>query len=172
VMCEQVEAAAQGKDTYEAPVTGRCWFVPLSVKLSNGSPDEQEIDEMKFEGECALDGGLELWRLPVIYTIPNNFSGWATVCFGAGGMPELPRSGDRYHVLIGRESTIHTSSELRWDSRGAGFISSKGAVIPTDGPQRKIWGWQNGYSSCGSYQSFFVGTGNQYRSHTVNPMLR
>lgn len=172
VSCAAVEAAAQGKDTSEAPFTGRCWFVPLSVKLSDGPPDQQEIDEMKFDGECALHGGLELWRLPVTYTISDNFTGWATVCFGTRGMPELKRTGDTYQVLFSKQSTIRTSSELRWDSRGAKFVSVGGAVIPTKGPQQKIWGWQNGYSSCGPYQSFFVGTRFQYRTHTLNPLLR
>jgi hypothetical protein len=172
VMCEQVEAASQGKDTYQDPITGRCWFVPLGVKISDDSPDQQVIEEMKFEGECALHGGLELWRLPIAYTISSNFSGWATICSGARGMPELSRTGDSYHVVIGEQSTVHTSSELRWDSRGARFVSPQGAVIPTNGPERKIWGWQSGYSSCGPFQSFFVGTASQYRSHTLNPLLR
>ena len=172
VLCDQADAAIQGKDTYEDPITGRCWLLPLSVKLSDDPPDQQAIDEMKFEGECALHGGLELWRLPVAYTISNNFTGWATVCFAARGMPELPRTGDRYHVRIGEESTLHTSSELRSDSRGASFVSPNGSLIATKGPKRKIWGWQNGYSSCGPYQSFFVGTASQYRNHILNPLLR
>ena len=59
LLCAQVEAAAQGKDTSQAPITGRCWFVPLSVKLSDGPPDQQVIDEMKFNGQCTC---MEAWN--------------------------------------------------------------------------------------------------------------
>jgi len=172
VQCEQVEAALQGKDTFENRITGRCWFTPLSVKLSNDPPDRQSIDEMKFEGECALHGALELWRLPVTYTISSGFTGWATICFGARGVPELPRTGDRYHLVIGKEPTLHTSSDLRQDSRGARFELRNGTAIAADGPHQMIWGWMNGYASCGPFQSFFVGTASQYRSQASNPLLR
>src|SRR5262245_46288939 len=42
--------------TFDNRVAGRCWFTPLSVKLSEDPPDRQAIDEMRFEGECALHG--------------------------------------------------------------------------------------------------------------------
>ncbi len=172
VQCDQLESALQGKDTFENRIGGRCWFIPLSVKLSDDPPDRQAIDEMKFEGECALHGALELWRLPVTYTISNSFAGWVMVCFGAKGQPGLPRTGDRYHLLVSKQATVDTSSDLRQDSRGARFELRNGTAIPADGPRQRIWGWMNGVATCGPFQSFFVGTASQYRNHASNPLLK
>jgi hypothetical protein len=172
VQCEQLSSALQGKDTFENRISGRCWFTPVTVKLSDDRPDRQAIDEMKFEGECTLHGALELWRLPVTYTVSDGFTGWVMVCFGAKGQPELPRIGNRYHLLVSKLPIVHTSSELRQDSRGAKFELRNGTVIPAGGPGQGIWGWMNGYATCGPFQSFFVGTASQYRDHASNPLLK
>jgi len=172
VQCADLELALQGKDTFENRISGRCWFQPLSVKLSEDPPEKQTIEEMKFEGECALHGALELWRLPVSYRIADGVTGWVTVCFGSKGQPGLRKDGDRYHLLISKQGTVHTSSILRMDRRGAKFERKNNATIPIDGPQQRIWRWMNGYATCGPFQSFFVGTADQYRNHSENPMLK
>jgi hypothetical protein len=169
VTCRQMEGSLQGEGTFESRISGRCRFTPLSVKLSDGPPDQQTIIEMKFEGECALHGALELWRRPVTYTIPNGFTGWAGVCFEAKGQPALPRTGDRYRIVVGKRVPARTSSELRRDNRGARFEWSGGSPIPLNGPKQRIWGWVNGEGTCGPYQGFFVGTASQYRNHSAIP---
>jgi hypothetical protein len=172
VQCEQVQPALHGKNTFDNRISGRCWFTPLAVKLSADPPDRQAIDEMRFEGECALHGALELWRLPTTYTIDRDFTGWVTICFEARGQPGLPRAGDRYQLQVSRSPNVNTSSELRRDLRGARFEFGDGAAIPTDGPRQRIWGWASGYATCGPFQSFFVGGRSQYRSSAANPMLK
>ncbi len=172
VQCEQVDLALEGKDSFENRISGRCWFRPLSVKLSGGPPDREAIDELKFEGECALHGALELWRLPATYVIPRNVTGWVTVCFGAQGQPELPRNGDEYRIVIRKLATVRTSSVLRQDSRGAKFQLADRKAIPTEGPGQRVWGWVSGYATCGPFQSFFVGNSGEYQRNTSNPALK
>ncbi len=172
VQCGQLESALQGKDTFENRIRGRCWFAPLSVKLFDDPQDRQAIDEMRFEGECALHGAWELWRLPVTYTIPDGFAGWVTVCFGAKGQPGLPRTGDRYQLLVSKLPIVYTSSDLRQDSRGARFEWRDGTAVTGDGADQGIWGWASGVAACGPFQSFFVGTATQYRNRAPNPLLK
>jgi hypothetical protein len=153
-------------------VSGRCWFRPVSVKLSDGPLNQQVIESMKFEAECALHGALELWRLPATYVIADGFTGWVTVYYRQKGQPELPRRSDRYLVEIGKLAAVYTSSDLREDSRGAKYASKDGKGYATHGHDQMIWGWEVGDAeSCSPYQSFFVGTGEQYRKSGPNPVL-
>ena len=172
VQFQQLDLALQGKSTFENRISGRCWFTPLSVKLSDGPPERQAVDSMRFEGDCALHGALELWRLPVTYSISNGFTGWVTVCFGAKDQPALTRTDDRYHLLVSKPGTVYTSSDLRQDSLGAKFESKDGASIPAMGPRQRIWGWISGEATGCQFQTFFVGTAAQYRKHASNPLLK
>jgi hypothetical protein len=173
LQCEQVDLALQGKNTFENPISGRCWFRPLSVKLSDGPPERQTIEELKFDGECALHGALELWRLPATYVIDDGFAGWVTVYYREKDQAGLSRSGERYLLRATKSTAVHTSSDLRQDSRGAKFTLPNGHPVPTQGRNRMIWGWQTGDADmCSPYQSFFVGTRDQYAKADKNPLLQ
>lgn len=172
--CENMDIALQEKESaWGSHITGRCWLRPLSVKLSDGPPSQQLIESLEFEAECALHGAWELWRLPATYVLPDEFSGWVTVYYRQKGRPELPRRRAEYLVEIGEPPAVYTSSDLRQDSRGAKYGSKSGKAYATNGPDRMIWGWQAGDASlCSPFQSFFVGTREQYRKSGPNPALK
>jgi hypothetical protein len=172
--CANLEIALQGKDTaWGSHISGRCWFRPVSVKLGDGILDQQVIESLKFEAACALHGAWELWRLPSTYVIDDGFTGWVTVYYREKGKAELSRSGDRYVLPVAGSTNVHTSSDLRQDSRGAKFVWTDGRSISAAGVDRMIWGWQVGDADmCSPFQSFFVGTSDQYRKAGKNPALK
>jgi hypothetical protein len=172
--CQSLDPLLNGQDSdWGAHITGRCLFRPLTVKLSNAPADRQVVEALTFDGECALHGAWELWRLPVTYVVPEGFSGWVTVYYMEIEQPEIPKKGDRYLVTLTRSGTVHTSSlDLRADLRGALFVTKNGTAIAKEGPGQRIWDWQAGdLSQCSPYQSFFVGTAGQYRNKGQNPVL-
>ena len=175
--CDNMETALYGKESawgaWGLHIAGRCWLRPLSVKLSEGPPNQQVIESLGFDAECALHGAWELWRLPATYVVPDEFTGWVTVYYRQKGQPGLPRRGNEYLVEIGKPPAVYTSSDLRQDSRAARYASKSGKIYAANGPNRMIWGWQVGDADfCSPYQSFFVGTGEQYRKSNTNPALR
>jgi hypothetical protein len=151
-------------------VNGLCWLRPLDAKIHHSSElNADVIDWMQFDGECALHGGWELWRLPATYVIPPDFSGWVAICFQGVGQPELKPENNRYLIPVSG-SRIKTSSNLRNDSRGAKFVSPDGSELPAKGKDRTIWGWTITGSPA---QVFFVGTNEQYVQHRRdNPVLQ
>jgi len=165
--CLSLERALNDGDTGWRPhATGRCWLRPLRVNSS-----QDAIDSLNFEGECALHGAWELWRLPATYVIPDGFTGWVTVHYRRKGKPELPRDGNRYVLRIGGPAAIDTSSNLREDDRGAQFIRSDGRFIPTEGPGQMIWDWRAGDAGgCAPFQSFFIGTADRHRGLVRKPV--
>jgi hypothetical protein len=167
--CLSLERALNDGDTGWRPqATGRCWLRPLSVNSSHNA-----IDTLTFDGECALHGAWQLWRLPATYVIPDGFTGWVTVHYGRTGKPELPRDGNRYVLRIGEPGTVDTSSGLREDNRGAQFVRSDGSAISTEGPRRMIWDWRAGDgATCAPFQSFFVGSTVQHGGAGRNPALQ
>jgi hypothetical protein len=171
--CRNMLLELQGKNTWTSYVSGRCWCRPLRVKLSDVSTKGQRIEALTFDAECALHGAWELWRLPATYVIPRDFTGWVMVEYRAKGQPELPRKADRFLVDIGKSASIHSSSDLRQDWRGAKFVWADGEPIPTQGRERMIRGRQVGDARmCDPFQSFFVGTGEQQRQMGPNPALK
>jgi hypothetical protein len=172
--CANLGIALQGKDSaWGTHITGRCWFRPVSVKLGDGLLNRQVVESLEFEAECALHGAWELWRLPATYVVPDGFTGWVTVYYRQKGRSELPRGNDEYLVEIGKSPAVYTSSDLRQDSRGAKYASQDGKAYATNGRDRMIWGWQAGDASlCSPFQSFFVGTREQYRKSGPNPALK
>jgi hypothetical protein len=175
--CKNLETGLYGKDrdwsNWGTHISGRCWFRPLTVELDDGKGNEQGIKLLTFDAECALRGALELWRLPATYVIPDDFSGWVMMRYRQKGKPELPRKGDRYVVGFDKSATVRTSSDLRQDSRSAEFVWKNGRAAATKGPHQTIWGWVVGDADmCSPFQSFFVGTGEQYRKNPENPALK
>jgi hypothetical protein len=169
--CQNVDLALKGEDSaWGTHITGRCWLRPVIVKLATGVSNQQFIDSMKFEAECALHGAWELWRLPATYVIGDGFTGWVTVYYREKGKTALTRSGDRYVLPVSDSPTVHTSSDLRQDFRGARFTWTDGRPVSAEGGNRMIWGWQTGDAEmCSPYQSFFVGTSDQYAKAGASP---
>jgi hypothetical protein len=156
--------------------SGRGWLQITGVKLSDAaSGEEPSILSMSFEAECTLYGGLQLWILPATYVIPNDFAGWVAVYHGEKGASKLPRADKRYTVQVNKSATVHTSSNLRSDLRGAQFITMNRKPIPIAGPARGIRCYQNwsiGDSSGNHFiQSFFVGTPDELNQTPHNPLL-
>jgi len=172
--CANMDIAVQGKDSaWGSHITGRCWLRPVAVKLAAGVSNQPSIESMKFDAECALHGAWELWRLPATYVIGDAFTGWVMVYYREKGKPELTRSGDRYVLPVAGSATVHTSSDLRQESRGAKFAWTDGRPVSAEGRNRMIWGWQAGDADmCLPYQSFFVGTSDQYAKAGENPALK
>jgi hypothetical protein len=172
--CLSLELALKGDDSdWRSRVTGRCWLRPLSVKLVDGVSNTKSIDTLKFDGECALHGAWELWRLPTTYVIADGFKGWVTVYYRNKGKPELLHDDNQYILHVTEPAMIYTSSDLRQDRRGSRFVWSDARTIPTEGRTRMIWDWQAGDAdACAPFQSFFVGTADQHRSAGQNPALK
>ena len=107
-----------------------------------------------------------------MYVVPDRFTGWVTVYYKQKGAPELSESDIHYIVRIDTAATVRTSADLRQDDRGARFVSTNGKPIPREGIARRIWGWTVGdANSCSPFQSFFVGTSEQYKKVPQNPVL-
>jgi hypothetical protein len=167
--CEELEKVLRlAENSWWQRVSGRCWFRPTAVKLSDDPPEKQTIESLAFDVECAPHGALELWRLPATYVVPDGFTGWVMVLYRQKAKPELHRTGDRYVVPVGSE-TIRTSSDLRQDRRGAAFANPGGQTIPAT----RIWGWEAGDAdSCSPYQTFFVGSRAEFQRSPQNPALK
>jgi hypothetical protein len=167
--CAAMQKELRGEDTLDPRrASGRCWLRPLTVK-----PKPPSIDSLTFDGECALHGALELWRLPATYVIPDSFTGWVTIYYRQKGQPDLPRKDGRYALTIPATGTVRTSSDLRQDLRSALFSTALGKPLPLNGVARSIQGWQVGDAdSCSAYQTFFVGTRAEFGKLPQNPALK
>jgi hypothetical protein len=172
--CQSLEVALRGdKSDWGTRAAGRCWVRPLSVRLAGGAANAKVIDTLRFDGECALHGAWELWRLPATYVIPPSFTGWVTVYYRQKDKSALPREDNRYVLRVAESAGVYTSSDLRQDDREARFVRPGGQAISTEGDTKMIWDWQTGDTrACAPFQSFFVGTGEQYRKVGQNPALR
>jgi hypothetical protein len=174
VECQSLELSLRGEDSDRGShVTGRCWLRPLSIKLVDGVSNEKFIDTLKFDGECAIHGAWELWRLPTTYLIPDGFTGWVTVYYRQRDKPGLLRDENRYVLSVAESATVYTSSDLRQDYRGSKFVWYDGRPVSAEGRTRMIWDWQAGDADmCAPFQSFFVGTADQHISAGQNPALK
>jgi hypothetical protein len=163
-------AKARAEGAVGARRSGRGWLKITGMKLGNLVAGEHaSIESMTFEAEVALHGALELWVLPATYVIPDDFSGWVSIYARQAGQPASPQSRDRYVFRVSGDGVVRTSSELRIDRRGARFVSPDGKAIATQGAGRKIWGWQVD-GNCSPYQTFFVGTRDQFRKSPRSPV--
>jgi len=80
------------------------------------------------------------------------------VYFNEKGAPPSPKSGGRFPLDVPASGVLHTSTELRSDPRDAEYFFSNGAPAPT-------WSWMVvNAGGCGTYQTFFVGTKQQFAS--------
>ena len=147
--------------------SGRGWLAITAITLGNLVPGQQAwIESLQFEAELSFTGALELWKLPSRYVILKGYTGWVRVHYNEKGAAPSPKK-DGYQVLqIPSSGVLHTSAELRTDSRDAQYIFSDGAVASASGTHRQIWAWTTVFAGdCGgTYHLFFVGTKQQYAS--------
>ncbi len=127
--------------------SGRCWFRPA-----------------RRMGVVASPGTLRHRK---------GLHGWVTIFYSQGSEPELARVADRYKLAVYGNAPVRTSSFLRQDMRGAAFIYPSRPPVATQGVNQMIWGWSAGDAKlCTPFQSFFVGTREQYRHRPPNPSLK
>jgi hypothetical protein len=151
--------ACDNPDDFARYASGRGWLAITAMTLGNLVPGQQAwIESMQFEAELSFTGALELWKLPGRYTVPAGFSGWVCVYFNEKGAPPSPKSGGRFLVDVPASGVLHTSTELRSDPRDAEYFFSNGTPAAT-------WSWMVvNAGGCGTYQTFFVGTKQQFAS--------
>jgi hypothetical protein len=158
--------ACDNPDDFTRYASGRGWFAITAMTLGNLVPGQQAwIESMQFEAELSFTGALELWRLPGRYTVPGGYTGWVRVHFNEKGAPPSPKGGDRLLLTVPASGVLHTSTELRSDSRDAEYFFAGGAPILLSGIHQQIWNWLVvNAGDCGAYQTFFVGTKQQFES--------
>jgi hypothetical protein len=121
--------------------------------------------------------GCEKKRTACVYEIPEGFTGWVSIEFGASNCPPLSKRDGKLIVPIGCDGRCCTSSELEygWAKDTYFFVGKSRSEIRDTGwgGGGLIWG-----GSIGSAQqqgkpervseNFFVGTEDQFK-HAEEP---
>lgn len=109
------------------------------------------------------------------FLIPEGYTGWVRVEFEVAGAPPLPVESGQTVAKLPPTGVLSTSSpeQYGWAEDTYYFYSQNGIrPVPSNGPQRMIWGKINGEASGPSgkrkYEEFFVGTEQQFREQ-ANP---
>jgi hypothetical protein len=165
-----------GLNDWGARASGTGWLEVTSVRLGDARPGmgSSKILSMAFEAECTLYGAWELWRLPALYVIPGDFTGWVMVHYRQKDAPELPLAEGHYTIRINKSAVVRTSSNLRRDRMGAQFVSMDGKPLRIEGSGRSIRCWIAGNNTGdvqSAFQSFFVGTPDDFKQSPHNPIL-
>jgi hypothetical protein len=111
-------------------------------------------------------------RPPSLFLIPSGYVGWVRVEYRVRSAPLLPREGKYLLVLLERDGTLQTSSDLPggWSQDQFVYYSGNARQLLSNAGWCKggmIWGEVTGKDESSlMFQKFFVGSEDQYRLET------
>jgi len=121
--------------------------------------------------------GCKKARTACVYEIPEGFTGWVLIKFGRTNCPPLVKRDGKLIFEIGLDGRFCTSStpEFGWAKDAYFYVGKSRTAIPSTVPGGGglIWGGGTGSvqtkSAEKTYQTFYVGTENQFTHASEHP---
>jgi uncharacterized protein DUF6843 len=119
-------------------------------------------------------------RTPCVYDIPEGFTGWVLIEFERSDCPAIPKPDGKLVFSIGKDGRVCTSSkmEVGWANDEYYYVGTSRRKLPATAPGvgGMVWGAGTGSSQTMSqkprvYETFFIGTEQQFNSAPKHPEL-